>query len=335
MWARHRDAHRSRGRCDGGVERSRRTARGWLPTPSPGLRPPGSSACPSSELVAGARLALGLPRASPSGGSPRRSGGCNPRPSDRPETPVPVSSLAGILGRRDVRRWAVGELARQFRMGRDTVFSGALFTERYGPLDGRRPGSCSPSSRPRLSPETSSQLGAIPRPCAKVPCSKGAWQPPLPSLSPGRSRPPRSSRLCSSHLQHLCRPATRTVAGTVYGFAIAGDLSREVGSIRASTNQIGYLIGSLVGGAALTGRWLCSVVAGLRWPLPRCDGAVHMSAGDLPSRARRGDARRIADAALWSAPAAGFAPPLASARPLSTARRLRERPSAAHPAREG
>ena len=46
--------------------------------------------------------------------------------------------------------------------------------------------------------------------------------------------------------------ATRTVAGTVYGFAIAGDLSREVGSIRASTNQIGYLVGSLVGGAALT-----------------------------------------------------------------------------------
>jgi len=45
--------------------------------------------------------------------------------------------------------------------------------------------------------------------------------------------------------------ATRTVAGTVYGFSIAGDLSREVGSIRASTNQIGYLIGSLVGGAAL------------------------------------------------------------------------------------
>jgi hypothetical protein len=45
--------------------------------------------------------------------------------------------------------------------------------------------------------------------------------------------------------------ATRTVAGTVYGFSIAGGLGREVGAARAVTTQLGYLIGSLVGGAAL------------------------------------------------------------------------------------
>jgi predicted MFS family arabinose efflux permease len=45
--------------------------------------------------------------------------------------------------------------------------------------------------------------------------------------------------------------ATRTVAGTVYGFSIAGDLGREVGAMRAATSQIGYLIGSLLGGVAL------------------------------------------------------------------------------------
>jgi predicted MFS family arabinose efflux permease len=45
--------------------------------------------------------------------------------------------------------------------------------------------------------------------------------------------------------------AARTVSGTVLGFAIAGDLGREVGSIRAATTQLGYLIGSLAGGIAL------------------------------------------------------------------------------------
>jgi predicted MFS family arabinose efflux permease len=45
--------------------------------------------------------------------------------------------------------------------------------------------------------------------------------------------------------------ATRTVAGTVYGFQVSGDLGREVGSIRAATTQVGYLVGSLLGGVAL------------------------------------------------------------------------------------
>ena len=45
--------------------------------------------------------------------------------------------------------------------------------------------------------------------------------------------------------------ATRTVSGTVYGFSVAGDLGREVGTVRAVTTQLGYLLGALVGGAAL------------------------------------------------------------------------------------
>ena len=46
--------------------------------------------------------------------------------------------------------------------------------------------------------------------------------------------------------------ATRTVAGTVYGFQVSGGLGREVGSIRAATDQAGYLVGSVLGGLALT-----------------------------------------------------------------------------------
>ena len=45
---------------------------------------------------------------------------------------------------------------------------------------------------------------------------------------------------------------TRTVAATVYGFQVSGDRGREVGSIRAVANQLGYLIGSLLGGLALS-----------------------------------------------------------------------------------
>ena len=45
--------------------------------------------------------------------------------------------------------------------------------------------------------------------------------------------------------------ATRTVAGTVYGFSVAGELGREVGTVRGVTTQLGYLIGALVGGAAI------------------------------------------------------------------------------------
>jgi ribosomal protein S18 acetylase RimI-like enzyme len=41
------------------------------------------------------------------------------------------------------------------------------------------------------------------------------------------------------------------VSGTVYGLRVAGDLGREVGNVRAATTQLGYLIGALVGGAAL------------------------------------------------------------------------------------
>lgn len=45
--------------------------------------------------------------------------------------------------------------------------------------------------------------------------------------------------------------ASRTVSGTVYGFVVARDEEASVGAVRAATTQIGYLLGSLVGGGAL------------------------------------------------------------------------------------
>lgn len=169
------------------------------------------------------------------------------RPSDSP-IPGARVSLAGILGRRVARRWAVAELAANSAWAGTLVFSGALFTERYG-----------------LSTATTGCLLAL---IAAV--YLGGTQ------LAGRSDPTRARRamlegtfaasaavavtwaftpsaVVTTLLFALAAfvAATRTVAGTVYGFSIAGDLSREVGSIRASTSQMGYLIGSLAGGAAL------------------------------------------------------------------------------------
>jgi predicted MFS family arabinose efflux permease len=45
--------------------------------------------------------------------------------------------------------------------------------------------------------------------------------------------------------------AARTVAGTVYGFDVSREHESAVGAVRAATTQIGYLVGSLVGGVAL------------------------------------------------------------------------------------
>jgi predicted MFS family arabinose efflux permease len=45
--------------------------------------------------------------------------------------------------------------------------------------------------------------------------------------------------------------AARTVTGTTYGFAIGGERKLEVGAARAALTHVGYLAGSLIGGAAL------------------------------------------------------------------------------------
>jgi predicted MFS family arabinose efflux permease len=45
--------------------------------------------------------------------------------------------------------------------------------------------------------------------------------------------------------------AARTVVGTAYGFALAGERKLEVGAARSAIQHAGYLVGSFVGGAAL------------------------------------------------------------------------------------
>jgi len=158
------------------------------------------------------------------------------------------SALAGLLGRRDARRWALGELLANSAWTGTLVFSGALFTEVHG-----------------LSPTATGIALAL---VAVVYLAGNQWA--------ARSDPARARRTMleasvaaaiAVALTWSIAPnvavtlalfgltgfaaATRTVAGTVYGFATAGDLGREVGAVRAATSQIGYLVGSLVGGLAL------------------------------------------------------------------------------------
>lgn len=67
--------------------------------------------------------------------------------------------------------------------------------------------------------------------------------------------------------------AARTVVGTTYGFALAGERKLEVGAARAALTHLGYLIGSLLGGAAfaLGGHTAAGIAFGLlfllaAWP---------------------------------------------------------------------
>jgi predicted MFS family arabinose efflux permease len=169
------------------------------------------------------------------------------RPGDRPIGGA-AASLSGLLGRVEARRWALGELLANSAWAGTLVFSGALFTELYGVstvatglllgglavayLAGNRWGGRSKPARARRT-----MLGASIAASVAVALT---W-----AFTPGV---PVTVVLFSVAAVVV---ATRTVAGTVYGFAVAGDLGREVGAVRAATTQLGYLVGSLLGGAAL------------------------------------------------------------------------------------
>ncbi len=158
-------------------------------------------------------------------------------------------SLLCVLRRIETRRWAIGELAANSAWAGTLVFSGALFTELYG--------------------ASSTTTGLVLATVAASYLAGNQWA--------GRSQPTRarSAMLAFSiaagiavGLTWAFTPgvavtvvlfagaaflvSTRMVAATVFGFTVAGDHGREVGTTRAVTSQLGYLIGSLVGGLALS-----------------------------------------------------------------------------------
>jgi len=168
-------------------------------------------------------------------------------PGRGPE-PRTAPSLLRLLRAPRAGWWAAGELLAMSAWAGTLVFSGALFVETYGAsarltgivlalaaaaylagnvLGGRMRGAC---ARRALAVSNVAAAGAIAL----------TWI-------------VRPNLLVTLALFGLAAVivAARTVTGTTYGFAIGGERKLEVGAARAVLTQIGYLAGSLLGGAAL------------------------------------------------------------------------------------
>jgi predicted MFS family arabinose efflux permease len=169
------------------------------------------------------------------------------RPGDAPLAGAP-SSLAGLLGRGEARRWALGELLANSAWAGTLVFSGVLFTERFGMSTATTGLALAFVAAAYLA---GNQLAGRAHPSrarrAMLEGSVGASV--AVALTWALTPPVGVTLLLFAAAAFVA--ATRTVAGTVYGFQVSGDLGREVGSIRAATTQVGYLVGSLLGGVAL------------------------------------------------------------------------------------
>jgi predicted MFS family arabinose efflux permease len=167
-----------------------------------------------------------------------------------PDSPIAGSggSLAGLLGLAAARRWALGELFANSAWAGTLVYSGALFTETYGAssvatgillaivasayLAGNRLGGRTSAANSRRVMLQGSVVAA-----AGVALT---W-----SLTGNLGLTVVFFAAAGAVT------AARTVGATVYGFSVAGGLGREVGAVRAATTQLGYLIGSLLGGIAI------------------------------------------------------------------------------------
>jgi MFS transporter, DHA1 family, inner membrane transport protein len=157
-------------------------------------------------------------------------------------------SLLGLLRAPRAGWWAIGELLAMSAWAGTLVFSGALFVETYGAsarltgivlatvaaaylagnvLGGRMRGAC---ARRVLAWSNVAAAGAVALTWLVTP-----------------------HLLVTVALFGLAAAivAARTVTGTTYGFAIGGERKLEVGAARAALTHVGYLAGSLLGGAAL------------------------------------------------------------------------------------
>jgi DHA1 family inner membrane transport protein len=169
------------------------------------------------------------------------------RPTDTPLEGA-RGSLAGLLGRSEARRWALGELLANSAWAGTLVFSGALFTERFGMSTATTGLALAGIAAAYLA--GNQVAGRVDPSRARRAMLEGSVGASL-AVALTWALAPSVGVTVLLFAAAAFVVATRTVAGTVYGFQISGDLGREVGSIRAATTQVGYLVGSLLGGVAL------------------------------------------------------------------------------------
>jgi predicted MFS family arabinose efflux permease len=157
------------------------------------------------------------------------------------------TSLVRLLRLPGARSWATGELLAMSAWTGTLVYSGALFVETYGTstettgillalvavaylggnaLGGRIHGNC--VSRRALAQTSVLAAAALAL----------LW-----TVTPNAAVTLVLFAIAATVV------AARTVVGTTYGFAVAGERKLEVGAARAVVSHAGYLVGSLIGGA--------------------------------------------------------------------------------------
>jgi predicted MFS family arabinose efflux permease len=158
------------------------------------------------------------------------------------------ASLAGLLRQPGARAWALGELLAMSSWAGALVFSGALFIEVHG-ASSRLTGLL--LATVALAYLGGNVLGGrirhecLRRALARANVAAAA------SIALTWVITPNVVVSLALFSFAAVVVAARTVVGTAYGFALAGERKLEVGAARAVITHAGYLAGSLIGGAAL------------------------------------------------------------------------------------
>jgi DHA1 family inner membrane transport protein len=201
---------------------------------------------PAIGLVAGgswrlAFLAVPLPAAVITGGlviASRPAGG-----GRRPD-----ASLTRLLRQAGARPWALGEFLAMSAWAGTLVFSGALFIEEYG-ASARLTGVL--LATVAVAYLAGNAVGArIHHDCLRRALARGNVAAAA-SIAVTWLLTPNIIVTLALFSFAAAVVGARTVVGTGYGFAVAGERKLEVGAARAAIQHAGYLAGSFVGGAAL------------------------------------------------------------------------------------
>ena len=168
-------------------------------------------------------------------------------PTGRPDPRTPPSLLR-LLREPRAGWWATGELLAMSAWAGTLVFSGALFIDQYG-ASSRLTGFV-------LAVVAAAYLaGNVVGGRMRGACARRAlaWSNVAAAVAIALTWITTPHLLVTVALFGVAAAivAARTVTGTTYGFAIGGERKLEVGAARAALTHMGYLAGSLIGGAAL------------------------------------------------------------------------------------
>lgn len=171
-----------------------------------------------------------------------------------PATPTPTRSdgatttITHVLRRRAVARWAVGEVLAFAAWAGTLVFAGSLFVQSYGAspeLTALLLGAGAVAYLPGNLLARRAIDGASARPLALLAALASVV-----ALAFGAVRPSIGFSAVAFGALAMVAGA-RTFGGSIRGMTLAPDAKVAVTGLRAAATQFGYLLGSVLGGAAL------------------------------------------------------------------------------------